>query len=201
MDEPPGTSRTRSAGVSRRAGKVSLSMKLRTSPSDISLSSPRRNPKRIPCLTHECVTQRESPLWSTIFSAARIWPRVRRARKSSKTLRAAAGSLSDDAAYRPSTADFNSVIESGISSQTVICGNAIAFRSLTPFGMNIYRDSRDYDSLGLRIKLAARSPQLVTLAAVAHATHLHSLRISTPGIECVASRASAGFENGPCQRE
>jgi hypothetical protein len=62
-------------------------------------------------------------------------------------------------------------------------------------------NGRDSSLLSL-VELVARGLEPAARSSKQlYATHLHSLRISTPGIECVASRASAGFENGPCQRE
>src|ERR1700722_17941530 len=88
MDDPPGTRRIRSARVTRRAGKVSLSTNDSTSPSDICRISPSRKPSRIPCLTQALTSQRPSR-----FSAARISPRVRAARKSRKMRRASSRAL------------------------------------------------------------------------------------------------------------
>src|SRR5579862_1992849 len=81
-DDPPGTTRTRSASENRRAGKVSLSTKL-SGGEPLSASSPSRNPNRIPCLTQGLTLH-----WPSIFSADRILPRVRASRNSRKDERA-----------------------------------------------------------------------------------------------------------------
>src|ERR1035438_3786508 len=109
MVEPPGTRRTRSASVRRRAGKVSLSIKESTSPSDICCNSPSRKPSKIPCLTHALTTQ-----LPPTFSAARIAPRVRAARKLKKVGRASSGLLIVSRVERRSMADFRVESESGI---------------------------------------------------------------------------------------
>src|SRR5271157_2216730 len=115
MDDPPGTRRMRSARVRRRAGKVSLSTKESTSPSDISLSSPRRKPSRMPCLTQALTIQRPAT-----FSAARTSPRVRAARKSKKAGRASSGLLIVSRADRRSMADFKVDSESDVGKQQVL---------------------------------------------------------------------------------
>src|SRR5271167_4320158 len=109
MEEPPGTRRTRSARVRRRAGKVSLSTKESVSPSDISFNSPRRKPSRMPCFTQALTIQR-----SSIFSAARISPRVRAARKARKVLRASSELAIVSRADKRSIADFRLDSESDI---------------------------------------------------------------------------------------
>src|SRR5208282_484962 len=143
IEDPPGTRRTRSVRLRRRAGKVSLSMKESTSPSDIFCNSPRRKPSRMPCFTQALTTQRPS-----IFSAARMSPRVRAERKSKKVGRASSGLQIVSRADKCSMADFRIDSESDIGEQEK-------------------QKSQ---------KLVARSQQLF------YATHLHSLRISTPGI-------------------
>src|ERR1019366_9417306 len=129
MEEPPGTRRMRSAKVRRRAGKVSLSTKESTSPSDISFSSPSRKPSRMPCLTQAFVVQRPS-----IFSAARTSPRVRAARKSRKVRRALAASPIVSAVHRRSMGDFRVDSESDIKKW--VCGEtlggAVSPRRLKP---------------------------------------------------------------------
>src|SRR5208282_4742827 len=115
MEDPPGTRRTRSARVRRRAGKVSLSTKESTSPSDISLSSPRRKPSRMPCFTQALTTQRPAT-----FSAARTSPRVRATRKSRKVRRATAGSVMVSLVDKRSMADFKRDSESDVGKKQVL---------------------------------------------------------------------------------
>src|SRR5271157_2329027 len=109
MEDPPGTRRMRSARVTRRAGKVSLSTKESTSPSDISCNSPRRKPSRMPCFTQALTTQRPAT-----FSAARTSPRVRASRKSKKVGRASSGLLIVSRADKRSMAAFKADRESDI---------------------------------------------------------------------------------------
>src|SRR5580692_2889661 len=115
MEDPPGTRRTRSARVRRRAGKVSLSTKESTSPSDVSCNSPRRKPSRMPCLTQVLTTQ--CPL---TFSAARISPRVRAARKSKKKGRLSSGLTIVSPLDRRSIADLRMVSESDVDKKQVL---------------------------------------------------------------------------------
>src|SRR6266576_1255789 len=80
-DDPPGTTRTRSATENLRAGKVSLSTN-DSAASPISVNSPMRNPNKMPCFTHAFTTQ-----WLPCFSAARTLPCVRASRNSRKISR------------------------------------------------------------------------------------------------------------------
>src|SRR4029077_16950675 len=81
-DDPPGTTRTRSATANFRAGKVSLSTN-ESPPSPIALNTPSLNPSRIPCFTQAFTTHCPS-----CFSAARTLPCVSASRNSRKTCRA-----------------------------------------------------------------------------------------------------------------
>src|SRR5579859_3564177 len=61
----------------RRAGKVSLSTKERVASEPISVRSPKRKPRRMPCFTQTFACH-----WFPRFSAARIFPREREERNS-----------------------------------------------------------------------------------------------------------------------
>src|SRR5580765_988460 len=88
-DDPPGTMRTPSAAPpKRRSGSVSLSKngQGRSAVSDMSTVSPKRNPMRMPCLTHAFTRQPEGLAAS--FSAARTRPAESSARRRANASRA-----------------------------------------------------------------------------------------------------------------
>src|SRR5580658_5762511 len=105
-DEPPGTMRTRSAVENCRAGKVSLSTKV-SGVQPVSVSSPKRNPSRMPCFTHALTIQWASPSSFGIFSAARILPWVSASRNSRNTGRASGLRSTSPSAARRSMEDFS----------------------------------------------------------------------------------------------
>src|ERR1700722_6824160 len=98
-DDPPGTMRTRSATENLGAGNVSLSTK--ESPAVMSVSWPRRNPSRMPCLIQTLTIQ-----WLLIFSAARILPCVSWSRNSMNVLRASGSCSTSPCAERRSINNF-----------------------------------------------------------------------------------------------
>ncbi len=108
-EDPPGTTRTRSATENCRAGKVSLSTNV-SAPPPVSVSSPSRNPSRMPCFTQMLTTQRLRSDESTIFSAARILPWVSASRNSKNAGRASGLCSTSPCAARRSMEDFKDCI-------------------------------------------------------------------------------------------
>src|SRR5579863_320813 len=172
-DEPPGTTRTRSATENLRAGKVSLSTNDRQTPLPISASSPSRKPSRMPCLTQALTIQRPS-----IFSAARILPWVSASRNSRNTRRASGSRAPSLSANNRSMEDCNDDMP-GKYRRFQILDRRFQFEGQHALECMPLKP-RQSEICNLEIS---------NLQSLSY-THLHSLRIKIPVMPCAASRAS-----------
>src|ERR1700691_355132 len=105
--------RTRSAIENCRAGKVSLSIKLRAA-QPVSGSSPSRKSSRMPCFPQVLTTPRPS-----IFSAARTLPWVSASRNSRNTGRASGLCSTSPSAARRTMEDLNDDMRKSIRDSTL----------------------------------------------------------------------------------